>query len=278
MNYVALNNIYELIKKMVDKHGIEDISPEKVYQGSFEKIPVWVYWDQGFENAPEIVQMCVNTIEHHLPYDKVQLIKLTKDNLYDYVKLPDYVIEKYDENHTYVSNIIRAALLYNYGGLWIDSTYLLMDDFDSSIFDLDFWAMQRCYYNAYEHKCLYDFTFNFCYSKPGQEVMKYMFQILCTYCKFNDRLACYFLKDGMIVYGYKHGKYPKEIVDNAEVCNRHMNDLFGSNINKYYSKIDLEKMMEDGTYIFKLTYKGTQPKEEIMGKQTFWGYLKEKYL
>lgn len=278
MNYVALNNIYNLIKDMVDEHGIEDVLPEKVYQGTFDKIPVWIYWDQGFENAPELVQVCVNSIKKHLPYDRVELIQLTKDNLKDYVVIPEYILENYGENITFVSNIIRACLLYNYGGMWIDATYLFTQPLDESIFDNDFWAIQRCYYSAYDQKCLYDFSYNLCYFKAGNEVMKFMYQMFCTYCKYHNRLDCYFIKDGMIVYGYKHDKYPKKYVDEAAVDQRNMEGLYGPRINNYYSPFELEELQKDGTYIFKLTYKNIIPRETIQGKETMWGYFRKLYL
>jgi hypothetical protein len=278
MTYVSLNNIYNLIKDFFEEHEIENIEPEKVHQEPFEKIPVWIYWDQGFENAPEIVQMCVKSIEKNLPYDKVELIKLTKENLSDYVVLPDYVYDHFGNNLTFVSNIIRAALLTNYGGIWFDATYLLVKQLDPTIFDREFWAIQRCYYSSKDQKCLYDFSYNLCYFQPNNEVMHFMYQALCTYCKYKERLDCYFIKDGIIVYGYKHDKYDKKYVDDAVVDQRSIEGLYGPNLNKYYSPAEMIRLQQDGTYIFKLTYKGVKIYESIQGKQTMWGYLKEKYL
>ena len=89
---------------------------------------VWVCWLQGIENAPPLVQACVNSVCNNL--DGKELVILTEKNLFDYISLPDYIFQKYLEgkiSRTHFSDIIRTVLLAEKGGTWIDATVLCTD-------------------------------------------------------------------------------------------------------------------------------------------------------
>ena len=81
---------------------------------------IWQYWHQGKDNAPRIVKTCLKSVEK---YSENQTIKvLDKNDLYNYVELPSYIIEKFEKGiipYTQYSDIVRCALLVKYGGNWI---------------------------------------------------------------------------------------------------------------------------------------------------------------
>ena len=86
---------------------------------------VWVCWLQGCQNAPALVKACCHSLESSLP-DR-ELIFLTEENLSNYVRLPEYIMEKYRHgiiSRAHYSDLIRVFLLCEYGGLWVDSTVL----------------------------------------------------------------------------------------------------------------------------------------------------------
>ncbi len=89
---------------------------------------VWWCWFQGEENAPEIVKACLESVRKNMPGKKV--IVITEKNMYDYVSMPDFIIEKYKKgiiSRTHFSDLLRLELLIRHGGLWIDSTVLCTD-------------------------------------------------------------------------------------------------------------------------------------------------------
>ncbi|MBQ3653015.1 MAG: hypothetical protein II954_01205, partial [Synergistaceae bacterium] len=54
-----------------------------------------------------------------------EIITLDKDNLSDYITLPDYINRKHEQgiiDNTKYSNLVRLQLLIEHGGTWIDST------------------------------------------------------------------------------------------------------------------------------------------------------------
>lgn len=279
MNYKNLliwqNDIIQLAKR----YEIENITPEKVYKKEFKKTPVWIMWYQGFNNAPELVKMCVKSIQMHLPQDKVEIHFLTKDNLNQYIKLPNYLKTNIKDNVTALSNIIRAALLYNYGGLWIDATYLFIEDFSlDNILNKDFWAIREEYTSDNKELSFNNFTYNFMYSKPNNDMLKYIYKMLCNYWKHYNYLKHYFLKDGIIFYGYQNNCFSKKWIDNLNQEQTNMYS-FCSDINNIYSDQELlKKRGNDYTICFKLSHRFYNLKEKQNNELTFYGYFKQKYL
>ena len=275
MNYTELIECQNDIIKLVENYNIIDIKPTKKYHETFKKIPVWVMWDQGFENAPDLVKVCINSIKEHIPQDIAELILITNKNLDKYLELPDYILSKLYKKPTAFSNIIRAALLYNYGGMWIDSTYIIMNDFPKEIFQKDFWALKKNYHYL-NNKNFIDFSYNFMYSKPENEMIGFIYSMLCNYWKNYNYQKHYFLKDGIILYGYNFNKFDIKLIDDLEDIYNEDIEFFNNNeLNKPYLK---EKFKENNFSFFKLTYKLVELKEYNNNQLTYWGYFKQKYL
>lgn len=92
-----------------------------------KQMPIWICWLQGLENAPEIVKCCINSIVTNV-VGEIHII--TYNNYADYVELSEHIIEKHKLgiiDKTHFSDILRLALLYKYGGIWMDATILMMD-------------------------------------------------------------------------------------------------------------------------------------------------------
>lgn len=88
------------------------------------KKPIWVLWLQGFEYAPEIVKVCVQSLKNVVGKTE-KIFLLDENNLFDYIDLPKYIIKKWKEgiiSNTHLSDLIRIQLLNMYGGIWIDAT------------------------------------------------------------------------------------------------------------------------------------------------------------
>lgn len=134
MESVRLNKrikIYKKLNKKYSKFIDRDIQVNKEKSNY-----VWTCWLQGRENAPELVKVCFNQMEKQFA-DK-QFVVITADNLKDYIKLPDYIISKWQKgiiSNTHLSDIIRISLLAEHGGLWIDSTVLCTGNLDKYVDD-----------------------------------------------------------------------------------------------------------------------------------------------
>lgn len=80
---------------------------------------IWLYWAQGWEDAPDVVKRCATSWQEHNPDWNVVL--LNDENLADYIDCSNVPA---DINRTKQSNIWRLRLLERYGGLWSDATVL----------------------------------------------------------------------------------------------------------------------------------------------------------
>jgi hypothetical protein len=72
------------VKNVVDGPVIKDDKNEKIF----------TIWQQGEENAPELVKSCFRSIRKHC---KQELIVLDDKTIFDYITLPDVIVKKYKE-------------------------------------------------------------------------------------------------------------------------------------------------------------------------------------
>lgn len=86
---------------------------------------IWTLWWQGLEQAPEIVKVCLKSQRENMVSKGFKYTVITKDNWKQFIDLPKHIIEKMENGKitlTHFSDIIRAELLKQYGGIWIDAT------------------------------------------------------------------------------------------------------------------------------------------------------------
>lgn len=105
--------------------------------------PVWVFWNSGIENAPDIVKACYKTIKKN---SCGTVVALDEHNLDNYVIFPDYIKKKVDNGNIPMAgytDLMRFALLEHYGGTWIDATVYLSAPISSEILKSDFFALRN---------------------------------------------------------------------------------------------------------------------------------------
>lgn len=106
---------------------------------------IWQYWEQGIENAPDVVRACIRSVEKYKGDDYKQII-LDRESIKEYVQIPEN-IEKLKEKgiikSAHYSDILRTYLLVEYGGIWIDATVLLTDELPDYIKDAELFVFQN---------------------------------------------------------------------------------------------------------------------------------------
>jgi hypothetical protein len=82
---------------------------------------IFILWFQGFENAPEIVKMCILSWKYYNP--DWNIILLDQKNLPNYITIKNFIdIDNKDINPIALSDVVRIILLNTHGGLWVDAT------------------------------------------------------------------------------------------------------------------------------------------------------------
>lgn len=106
---------------------------------------VWVCWLQGFEQAPELVKVCVASMRRYLKDREITL--LSYDNYKDYVELPPHVVERYEKGEmpaALFADLLRLEVLIWHGGTWMDASMWVTgySEKDKEIFDTDLFMFQ----------------------------------------------------------------------------------------------------------------------------------------
>ena len=66
-----------------------DTAPEKLtFPETQVDEPIWLFWNTGLEQAPEIVRTCYQSVKK---YAGRQVVLLTENNVKNYINMPDYL-------------------------------------------------------------------------------------------------------------------------------------------------------------------------------------------
>lgn len=108
-----------------------------------ESYKIWQYWEQGLENAPDIVKACLASVEKYNP--DIERIIISPENVRQYVSIPEYIYklkEKGIIKLAHFSDILRTYLLLEHGGCWIDATILMTAPLPDYIKNADLFVFQ----------------------------------------------------------------------------------------------------------------------------------------
>lgn len=158
---------------------------------------IWQYWAQGFDQLPEVVELCYASVDRHA--GDYQVIRLSDETVRDYIDLPEIVYKRRESDPAfmiaYFADILRLSLLAAYGGVWFDSTIFMAGPIDERYTESEFFMFQRDpdeplkkYWKS--HLIFYfdwrpDFRTNvqnaIIFAKPGSEVITTLRDILILY-------------------------------------------------------------------------------------------------
>ena len=171
---------------------------------------IWLCWLQGLENAPKIVQKFVQSVKKYAPDYEIRL--LTADNLFQYVTLPNFIIEKYNNrtiSFTHFSNILRTCLLCEHGGIWIDATVLLTNKIPEYITNQPLFFFQPSWLQ--NTKTI--FSRWFIAAQPNHPLLKQTRELLFKYWEKHNILKDYYLFHLLFAFVVTENPNNKKIFD-----------------------------------------------------------------
>lgn len=151
---------------------------------------IWQYWEQGEAEMPPLVRVCAQSVEK---FGGAKRVFLSAKNVEDFVEIPAriYDLKRRGAMGTaHFSDILRASLLVQSGGTWIDSTVLLTDFIPQSVMSSDLFVFQND--PAVDGDGL-NMASYFMHSVPNEKIISDALGIIFDYWKDNDFLANYFL-------------------------------------------------------------------------------------
>lgn len=216
---------------------------DRVQDNISDECPIWVLWWQGLENAPVIVQRCVESIQKNAGKHPFHL--LSKDNLSEYIQLPDFIKQKVDSGAitlTHLSDIIRMALLAKYGGFWIDSTVYVTKPIMG--YDLPFYSIRQHDSNPRYVDNGNGWTAYFIATCPNSIVAETIYNFFLAYWRTHDVLIDYYLVDYAITLCKLHIPKMKQWLDSIPYDSDRVNDM-RLNLNSRYTKDLWDKLMDN---------------------------------
>ncbi len=241
-------DIYMSIEQFVT--DFEDINTQLNVPVICNTVYAWTCWWQGLSNAPNIVRACINSQRKNLPKG-VQYVIITEENYCDYIEIPDYIMEKMEKGYitlTTFSDIIRACLLYKYGGIWLDSTLLLHSPLPIEYFHYDLFTAKRKVCASYSR-----FSLWFLGGKSGNQLYQFLMEAFFYYYRNYDQIRYYLMIDFLIKIALD--TVPK-LGNQFEVLpyNNENSGGLAVHLDETY-EIEKYKEIVEGTVVQKLTWK-----------------------
>lgn len=265
------------LKELTLEYRAQTAKPKK----KLDKIPIWVCWWQGEENAPLVVQACVQRMRTLMPQN-AQVHLITWNNLNDYVELPEYIFDKYERGlitNIHMTDILRYALMSTYGGAWIDSTVWLSDQIQDKLpeylsrayFTQRFESWEDCPKEACRGKwCNFFFM-----GKSSCALFSYAYEALLLWWQKHNRLIDYVIVDYILWAGYCGVSAIQKSIDAVEPNNANI-WLMEKQLNDAYAPESYKGLLA-GNDFFKLSYKGKLTTQTEDGRQTVYGHILEEY-
>lgn len=262
---------YGKIEKKLKKRYLKAalIDPDGL---SFGKVkvdnPIWVYWKQGLDQAPEIVKSCINSIKQNAD---TKVIIITDDNVEQYVKFPLYIIEKLEKgtmSTAAFSDLLRFSLLEHYGGTWIDSTVYLTDKLPEYVTKSDLFAYQDSF-GLIRNPALMSVWL--LHSTPNNEVIRETRNIAFEYWKNQNYVVEYLLPYIILTMVLKeHSEYfskmPYANSDYTHLMLEHINEEYDEKLTNHILSL---------SSVHKLSYKLKH--EAYANKENLYHRIIESY-
>lgn len=264
--------------KKTDNGLIEPFACNDDFNGG--KIPVWVTWWQGMNNTPEVVSMCIESLKRNLPYESVTIRIITLDNCMDYVTFTDEIINKFNSgeiDYTHMSDILRSELLYRYGGMWIDATYLVTQKICEKNF------VDNKLHTIRYNKPIWDedithgrWSINYWIAPKHHKLFGFLTEAYWYYMETKGKIEEYFLTDYLVNLAIElMPDIEEEFLQNEPCAQNIINDA-----KKINMPCDDEEylLFKQRAPLYKLNRRNEYQEYNIVGKKTIYGYLKEEIL
>ncbi|APX71980.1 capsular polysaccharide synthesis protein [Companilactobacillus allii] len=278
--------IYDPYHRMVEReiqHTIMDM-PTTVWCDELTKNDpfltdkvIWVMWWQ-VSDMPILIKKNIDFMRSRL---NKRVILLTQENISDFIDIPKKITNRLNAGKISTaafSDYIRTRIIFEYGGVWLDSSIYVGVD-EEFLNNLNFFD-----HDLITIKGIPNFGSKFipkgrwaiyCLGgRSGQMLFKFVSDCLGFYLEGGRQIPDYFLTDYIFDIAYKNNidgfkeklnRVPQNNV-NCECLSPIMNDKFDSEI--------MSKMTEN-TKLFKLSNKVTYYGRTNDQDKTFYSYLYE---
>lgn len=245
--------------------------------------PIWFCWFQGIDKAPETVKCCYNSLVENIKQaQNVKINIITLENISDYIEIPEIIKKKFSKKKISLalySDFIRIALLSKYGGFWIDSTVLVTSDISNLCKDYKYYTKKSDMVELHFGNYLLQgrFAIHLLKIDNNELLINFLYDALMYYYKKFDVPVDYYLTNLLVDIAYKEFPEVKKMMDKLQINDHGIESKLNEKLNKEFDN-NLYKVFTNNMPFQKLSYKGEPYACKINNKETFYGYIKNKYL
>ena len=205
---------------------------------------------------PPIVKACHESLLRHAR--GLEVVLITRDNVSENIKLPEAIRRKLDEGRILLpalSDYVRASLLSNYGGIWVDSTMYFVHDIPDAAINNVFFTNHRTRETS-DGICISKERWNGQFLATNEthsrifEKMRRMWEQYWTL--FNSNIE-YLMVDFFMARIFETDPEANQLLESVDINNNNLYKLT-QNINTPYDE-DLWQQLCQNEEVFKLTYK-----------------------
>lgn len=210
--------------------------------------PIWVFWNDGLDKAPEIVKACYKSIKK---YSDRNVILLTDDNKKDYIQMPRYLEQKRKKGVlplAIYTDLMRVALLEHYGGTWLDSTIYLTASIPLEILNSDFFVFHNSL-GEIDNPVLYPVWF--IHAKRHNKTIAEIRNVLFAYWQKENHIREYLFSNIVITQVMEASP---QFEEDMPYLNSDYSEYMVKRLGDRYSE-DVFSWIKELTGIHKLTYK-----------------------
>lgn len=255
-------------REIIEKYKFNRTKPKDFENSGI----IWTIWWQGEDNAPEALKMCFRSMRKFGNGHKVVVI--TKDNYLNYIKLPDYILKKVENeniNLIHLADIIRMSLMREHGGLWLDATIFLSNEIPEEYFQLKYFTTKLA---AKRIACVSEQRWNGTVfgGSAGYIFFNFMVEFYEEYWKRQEKAIDYFLIDYMTEVAYRNIPNFKNALDELPINNV---GIFETTpiLNQKFNSSSYDTICRDNTCFHKIQRRINYYAETENGEQTLFGFL-----
>lgn len=219
-------------------------------------------WLQGIQEAPKLY--ISNLYSLKMNCKDFNIIIINETNMYNYIKFPTYIIEKYKKKYfsrSHFSDLLRLELLIKYGGTWIDAS-VLITKYVKEYFTKDLFFFQERGNDGYVGSSW------FITSEKGSPILRTTRDLLYEYWRNNYSLYNYFTFH--IFFKMSCEIYIQDL-KNVQYISNVQPHILQSKLREKFSQEKFNKIINNVT-VHKLTF----PISNIT-KNSFFHYIINKY-
>lgn len=263
-----------LSKKYADR--IENVLSQASQGIREENAPIWVFWWQGVENAPYLVQTCIESIKKNAGSHPVNVVDA--ENYLHYVQVPGHIRKKLQDRKisiTHFSDYLRMALLAEHGGMWVDATVFVQKTMAEEIFRWPIWTVRNPGDDTVNISG-WKWAINFIGGWKGNVLFRAAAEVLDCYWQEHDMVADYFMTDCLVRVIYDKCAMVRELIDAIPSSNSNFY-YFLENFNLPLDRQSYVNELNSETWAYKISWKGNYECKLSDGRDTLYGKWKTDF-